>query len=404
MSFGVLHRILLARAFRALGDGCMCILLPAYLTLLGLSLVEVGWVITATVLGSGTLSLALSFHAWRWGFRALLLCASAAMIATGLTMTQIVDFWPLMAVGFVGTLNASMDDVSVFLPLEHALISQTTNLSTRTRAFARYATVGSLVGALGALGAQAPGLIVAHIGIDMKTALQGMFAIYAALGVLCAAAYWGLPRHVAAKARVATPPLAQSRTHVMRLTALFSLDALGGGMVVHSMMSVYLMSLFGLSVSQVSLVFVGMGTINAASFLAVPLLSRAIGLLKTMLAFHVPASLLLVAIALAPSPAWAVGLLLARSLISSLDVPARAAYVMGLVPPEERPAAASLTSMPRSFATSAGPWMSGALLSLSSFGWPLILAGSLKLVYAALLWKSFRDVPLLEEATTVEKA
>ena len=150
MNLSVLQRIFLARSFRALGDGCICILLPTYLTLLGLNLVEVGWIITATVLGSGVMSLALSFHAWRWGFRVLLVCASMAMVATGMAMTQVSEFWPLMVVGFLGTLNASMDDVSVFLPLEHALISQSTLLHTRTRAFSRYALVGSLVGALGA--------------------------------------------------------------------------------------------------------------------------------------------------------------------------------------------------------------------------------------------------------------
>lgn len=404
MNLSVLQRIFLARSFRALGDGCICILLPTYLTLLGLNLVEVGWIITATVLGSGVMSLALSFHAWRWGFRVLLVCASMAMVATGMAMTQVSEFWPLMVVGFLGTLNASMDDVSVFLPLEHALISQSTLLHTRTRAFSQYALVGSLVGALGALGAQTPSWLVAQSNLDMTTALQGMFVLYAILGAVSALLYRGLPSNVSAQARVAAPPLAHSRTRVVQLTALFSIDALGGGMVVHSMMSLYLMTLFGLSVSDVSLVFLCMGMINAVSFLTVPSFTRSIGLLNTMLVFHVPASLLLVAIALAPSPAWAVGFLLTRSMISSLDVPARAAYVMSLVTPGERAAAASLTSLPRSFATSAGPWMSGALLTYSGFGWPLVLAGSIKLLYAALLWRGFRSVPLIEDAAAKDKS
>jgi len=321
-----------------------------------------------------------------------------------MAMTQLSEFWPLMVVGFLGTLNASMDDVSVFLPLEHALISQSTLLHTRTRAFSQYALVGSLVGALGALGAQTPSWLVAQSNLDMMTALQGMFVLYAILGAVSALLYRGLPRNVSAQARVAAPPLAHSRTRVVQLTALFSIDALGGGMVVHSMMSLYLMTLFGLSVSDVSLVFLCMGMINAVSFLTVPSITRSIGLLNTMLVFHVPASLFLVAIALAPSPAWAVGFLLTRSMISSLDVPARAAYVMSLVTPGERAAAASLTSLPRSFATSAGPWMSGALLTYSSFGWPLVLAGSIKILYAALLWRGFRNMPLIEDAAAQDKS
>ena len=388
----ILPRVLIVRSLRGLGDGCVCILLPSYLAILGLTLVEIGFAITATVLGSGLASLVLSFQSKRWGLRSILLGACMLMFATGLAMTQVRDFWPVIVVAFFGTLNASMDDVSIFLPIEHALIGNATVYRDRTRFFSYYSTIGALSAALGAFCAQAPDLLSVKFGMDRVLTLQLVFLAYSLLGVICFLVYRTLPKNITSHVGLETHKFKDLDRKIIGLTALFSLDALGGGMIVHSMMSLYLITFFGLSIKEVSEVFVAMSLISATSFLVVPFFSKIFGLFNMLLVFHIPASLILIALFFVPTASWAVSLLLIRSAISSMDVPARASYVMSLVTQDQRAAAASLTNLSRSVVSSMGPWMSGLLMSLSVLSWPLLLAGGIKLAYAGLLWKSFRNV------------
>jgi MFS family permease len=314
------------------------------------------------------------------------------MFATGLAMTQVRDFWPVIVVAFFGTLNASMDDVSIFLPIEHALIGNSTVYRDRTRFFSYYSTIGALSAALGAFCAQAPDFLSVKFGMDRVLTLQLVFLAYSLLGVICFLVYRNLPKNITSHVGLETHKFKDLDRKIIGLTALFSLDALGGGMIVHSMMSLYLITFFGLSIKEVSEVFVAMSLISATSFLVVPFFSKIFGLFNMLLVFHIPASLILIALFFVPTASWAVSLLLIRSAISSMDVPARASYVMSLVTQDQRAAAASLTNLPRSVVSSMGPWMSGLLMSLSVLSWPLLLAGGIKLAYAGFLWKSFRTV------------
>jgi MFS family permease len=331
-------------------------------------------VATATLLGSAALSLVVGLVAHRFRVRRLLASAAVLMTATGLFFTLVHDFWPLLVVAFVGTLNPSSGDVSVFLPLEQSALPQTVSATNRTALFARYSLVGSLAGAVGALAAGLPQMLSARTTVSSATAVQGMFLVYALMGLGALGLYRRLSPSLE-ETHAAGAPLKESRRIVYSLAGLFCLDSLGGGFVVQSLLALWLFQRFGLSVAAAGTIFFWSGLLSAGSYLIAAPLARRIGLVNTMVFTHLPSNMLLVLVPLMPTLAWALALLLARSALSQMDVPTRNSYVMAVVPPAERAAAASVTSIPRSLASAASPVLSGYLLGLSAFGWPLILGG-----------------------------
>lgn len=394
----VIQRLLWSRGLRAFADGYVSLLLPVYLITLGFGAFEVGVIATATLFGSGVLTLVVGFQAHRFQYRTLLMLAAMLMAATGLSFAAASDFWPLLGIALVGTLNPSSGGVGVFLPLEHAAISRVTQDSERTVVFARYSLVGSLVAALGALFAGAPDLLVAKLGITTKVALQTMFVLYAALGVAAAVLYAGLPKEDGIERQQERASLSTSKKMVYKLAALFSLDAFASGLILDSMLVLWLFDKFQLSTAVAGTIFFWTGVLSAFSFLLAVRIAARFGLVNTMVFTHLPSSVFLILVPFMPTLGWAIALLLARSALSQMDVPTRTSYVMAIVPPEERPAAASVTSVPRSFAAAAGPVLAGSLLSASSFGWPLVIAGSLKIAYDLMLLYTCRNVRPPEEA------
>lgn len=382
--------LLWGRGLRAFGDGFVSLLLPFYLTLLGFSPSAVGLLITATLAGSAALTLMVGVTAHRFGQRGLLVAAALLMIATGIGFTLETRFWPLLVIGFLGTLNPSSGDVSIFLPLEQALLAETVSDRSRTAVFAVYSLVGSLVAAAGSLAAGLPDLLSRAWPLSLATALQAMFALYALLGLATYYLYRRLPprldRHNAAQRQALGP----SRGIVLTLAALFSLDAFGGGFIVQSLLALWLFDRFGLSLAAAGSFFFWSGLLSAGSYLAAARIARRIGLVNTMVWTHLPSNLLLILAPFAPSLWLALALLLARSALSQMDVPTRTSYVMAVVTPGERAAAAGVTAVPRSLAAAASPLASGYLLGLSAFGWPLVAAGALKGIYDVLLLLLFR--------------
>ncbi|MFN8591234.1 MAG: MFS transporter [Thermomicrobiales bacterium] len=389
--------LLTARAVRAFGDGFVSILLPIHLASLGLSNVQIGAVATATMLGSAALTVLVGLVAYRLGRRSLLLRASVLMIASGLGFALFHSFWPLLVVAFVGTINPSSGDVSIFLPTEQALLPQTTSDRQRTALFARYSLIGSLAAACGALSAGLPGLVAARLGLPVSLTVDAMFFLYAGLGVIALLLYRGLSPAIEPAAERAAAPLGASRRTVWKLAALFSLDSFASGFVVQSLLALWLFQRYGLSVATTGVIFFWTGVLSAFSVLASVRIARRIGLINTAVFTHLPANLFLALTPLMPTAPLAVVLLLCRSALSSMDVPVRNSYVMAVVSPEERPAAASLTAVPRGMAAAASPVMSGWLLGLSLFGWPLVIAGSLKICYDLLLLAGFRGLRPPEE-------
>jgi MFS family permease len=392
-----LHRLLIAKGLRGFGDGFVSLLLPLHLLQLGLTPLQVGVIATTTLLSSGALTLLVGAHAGRLADRTLLLAATALMAGTGLALASLGGFWPLLLVALVGTINPSAGDVSVFMPLEHALLARSASARGRTAAFARYSLVGTLSAACGALAAGLPALLADALGIDLGRAIQAMFLLYAVLAVLTALVYRGLPRGAGPAQAQERSALGPSRRRVLALAALFSLDAFGGGFVVQSLVALWLYQRFGLGIEAAGAIFFWTGVLTAASYLVAVRIAERIGLVRTMVYTHLPSSLCLIAIPFCTDLWAAIALLLVRSALSQMDVPTRSSYVMAIVTPAERPAAASMTSVPRSFAAAASPALAGWLLGLSSFGWPLLAGGVLKIVYDLLLLVQFRHLKPPEE-------
>jgi MFS family permease len=397
MDARVTNRILVARGLRAFADGYVSLLLPLYLLELGYSPFQIGVLATATLLGSGLLTLLVGLHGYRFHYRSVLLAATLLMTGTGIGFAAVTQFWPLLLIAIVGTLNPSSGDVSVFLPLEHAMLSRAVSDRERTAAFARYSLVGSLLAATGSLVAGTPSLLPGLLGISMANSLRFMFILYAALGLVTALLYRGLPKATPTEAPTPTAPLTKSKKHVYMLASLFSLDAFGGGFVVQSMVALWLYQRFALSAATVGVIFFWTGVLAALSFLAAVRIAKRVGLVNTMVFTHIPSSLCLIAIPFVPQLGYVIVLLFIRSALSQMDVPTRSSYVMAIVSPEERAAAASITSVPRSIAAAASPSLAGYMLGLSAFGWPLIAAGVTKIVYDLLLLAMFRKVRPPEE-------
>lgn len=389
--------LLQARAMRAFGDGFVSVLLPLHLTTQGFTVFQVGAIATATLVGSAALTMSVGLVAYRTRRRVLLVRASILMAVTGLGFTLLHDFWPLLVVAFIGTLNPSSGDVSVFLPTEQALLPQTVSSRERTALFARYSLIGSLVAALGALCAGLPEFAVRQTGVSLDQALDGMFLLYALLGLAALWLYRGLSPAIEPDEETATTPLGPSKPVVYRLAALFSLDSFGGGFVVQSLLALWLFQRFDLSVATTGIIFFWTGLLSAFSALVAVRIARRIGLLNTAVFTHLPANLFLVLTPFMPNLELALTCLLLRSALSSMDVPVRNSYVMAVVRPEERPAAASVTSVPRSLAAALSPLLSGYLLGLSTFGWPLVIGGVLKSLYDVGLLVMFRAVRPPEE-------
>ncbi|MDQ2653731.1 MAG: MFS transporter [Chloroflexota bacterium] len=389
--------LLTARGLRAFGDGFVSILLPVHLAQLGLSNFQIGAVATSTLLGSAALTLLVGFNAHRIGRRALLFRASVLMFITGLGFAFLRDFWPLLLIAFLGTINPSSGDVSVFLPTELALLPQTTSEAQRTALFARFSMIGSLVAAFGALCAGGPSWLAAQQGIPLELGIDVMFVLYALLGVVALFLYRGLSPAVEPDIKKPPTPLGPSKRTVYNLSALFSLDSFGSGLVVQSLLALWLFQRFGFAVTTTGLIFFWTGIFSALSALLAVRISRKIGLINTAVFTHLPANACLMLAPFMPTVELSVLLLLVRSLFSQMDVPVRNSYVMAVVTPPERPAAASITAVPKSLASALGPLLSGWLFSLSVFGWPLVIAGGLKGLYDVMLLLRFRALKPPEE-------
>ena len=391
------HRIVVGRTIRGFADGFVSVLLAQYLIGLGFSPVEVGAIVTGTLIGSALLTLAFGLTSHRFTLRTLLLAATGMMLATGVGFASLTWFWPLFAVAVVGTLNPSAGDVSVFLPTEQALVTGHVDAPNRPRLFAVYNLAGIFAGALGALVSVAPEAIAHAMDWDITSTQRASFLLYATAAVVIFAVYRGLhrePEHlktVSASARRGV--LRSSRRTVLELAGLFSLDSAGSGFVVTSLLVLWLHLRFELSAAQTGVVFFAAGLLGGCSQLLAPRMARRFGLIRTMAFTHIPANILLVLAAFAPSGEIAVALLLTRALFAQMDVPARQAFVMAVVPADERAAASSVTNVPRSLASAATPLLAGVLLTHSTFGWPLIIAGLVKISYDLLLLVLYHDVP-----------
>src|SRR5262249_48904842 len=389
-----------ARCLRGFGDGFAVIVMPAYLSAIGLGPIEIGLVAAASLLGTAVFTLLIGLIAPRHDLRNVVLLSAALMVLTGVAFPAFEHVALIAGVAFIGTINPSTGDIGVLVPLEHALLARSVADAERTSTFARYSLIGALSMAAGALAAGVTDILAAW-GFSHLAAFKLMFYFYAALGLMAAAVYQRLPRSPPEPSRPVTP-LGPSRHVVYKLAALFSLDAFAGGFIApspppQSLLALWLFERFGLSLTAASLFFFWSGVLSAFSYPVAAWIASRIGLINTMVFTHIPSSLCLIAAAFSSDLTVALALLLVRSALSQMDVPTRTSYVMAVVPPAERTAAASVTAVPRSLASSISPAFSGVLLTLPFAGLPLVLCGSLKIIYDLALLYSFRHIRPPEE-------
>jgi len=374
-------RVLAARGVRAFGDGFVALLLPIYLVERGFSALAVGTIVTGTLVGTALMTLWVGWIANRYSRRLLLLTAAV-----------------LLVIAVVGTMNPTSGDASIFVPLEQTVLTETIEPRRRTALFARYSVIGSCASALGVLAAAFPDYATAWTGCSRSTATQLMFGLYAFLGLGAFLLYRPLSPAVEVADKTPEAPLGPSKKLVYGMAALFGMDSFGTGFLVQSLLALWLYQAFQVSVTTTATILFWTGVCSAVSYLvAVPIAER-IGLINTMVFTHLPSNILLILTPLAPNLATAIALLLVRSALSQMDVPTRTSYVMAVVTPPERPAAASITAVPKTFAWAAGSMISGYLLTLSTFGWPLLIGGIIKGVYDILLLIKFQKVRPPEEA------
>ncbi len=395
------------RGLRSLAYGLLAVLLGVALAGEGFRPPAIGALITVSLVGDMVGTYVISLFADSWGRRRTLALLSLLMAATGAIFGLVTSYPVLLVAAFFGTLGTSASETAPFLPIDQTMIAQVTAPEQRTSLFARYNLVASFSAAAGALAAGLPGLLM-RTGLPLASGVRLMFGVYAVLALIVAGLSLRLssdveapPHHpIQAQSRRSrlVPPLHRSRGIVLRLTALFSVDALAGGLVVQSLMALYFLERFGVPLTTLSILFFGANLLSALSFLAAVPLTRRFGLLNTMVFTHLPSNVLLILVAFAPTFPIAATLLLLRQALSQMDVPTRQAYTMALVAPEERTAAASVTSLARSVGSSTSPFISGLLLQgpLLVLGLPFILAGTLKAAYDLTLWTVFRRVHVQE--------
>jgi MFS family permease len=399
MTLGRDGRLLFAtRAVRMFGYGLASVVLVLYLSALGLPDPVIGLLLTLTLLGDAAISLWLTTHADRVGRRRVLFAGALLMCLAGVGFASTSALPVLVLAATIGVISPSGNEVGPFLAVEQAALSQTIADRARTRVFAWFNLTGSFATATGALvGGGVAGALIAsgHAPID---AYRVVIVVYAGLGLLLAALFWRVSPRVeveqAPDASIARRlGLHRSRGTVARLSALFALDAFGGGLVVQSLVAYWFHLRFGADVAVLGGVFFGANLLAGISALGAARIAERIGLVRTMVFTHLPSNVLLALVPLMPTLPLAIAVLLARFSISQMDVPTRQSYTMAVVEPDERSAAAGVTGIARSLGASVSPLIAAPLFGVASLAaLPFLLAGGLKIAYDVALYRGFRSL------------
>jgi MFS family permease len=414
--------IVTARGLRQFGYSMVAVVLAVTLSRQGVAPIGVGLIVSVSLAGDLLATLLIGRQADTWGRRRTLVILAIFMAVTGLVF-GFVGWYPLLLVAaFFGTLGTSASETAPFLPIEQAMLGQVGTGQDTTRRFATYNFVAVFAAALGALMAGLPDLALRY-GVPAQISLEVLFALYASVALVVArlatrlspaveapAGTWNVPPPTGSAASSSDDPLRKmrprvfpslphSRRVVLQVSGLFSLDAFAGGLIAQTLMALYFHLRFGVSLGLLAVLFFAANLLSALSFLTAPALARRFGLLNTMVFTHLPSNLLLVLVPLMPTFSLAATVLLLRQCLSQLDVPTRQAYTMALVTPNERTAAASVTSVARSGGAAVSPALAGVLLQGSALivGAPFLVAGSLKAIYDLSLWALFRRARLPED-------
>ena len=392
------------RIVRLFCYGFLSVVLALYLAQAGLADWQIGLLFTLTLAGDAGVSLLLTTTADRAGRRRTLVLGSLLMLGAGLVFIVTRNPIILMAAAIVGVISPSGNEIGPFLSVEQASLTQLVPDDRRTRLFTWYNLSGSFATAAGALFGGWLSQLLQGGGMSAFDSYRTVLAGYAGGGVVLAVLFLFLSPAVevtpaAANAQVKRMlGLHKSRSVVMRLSALFALDAFAGGLVVQSLVAYWFHVRFDIQAGVIGSIFFGANVLAGISALLAGRIAKRIGLIRTMVFTHIPSNVLLVLVPLMPSLPLAIAVLLARFSISQMDVPTRQSYTMGVVSPDERSAASGVTAIARSVGAAVSPSLAGLLLSVPILiGTPFFFAGGIKIVYDLLLYRSFRRLPPPEE-------
>ncbi len=396
------------RFIRLFAYGSLSVVLVFYLVGLGLSVPQTGMLLTLTLVGDTVVSLVLTTRADRVGRRRMLIVGAVLMAAAGLVFASTRNLWLLVLAGTVGVISPSGNEVGPFLSIEQAALSHMVTDRTRTEVFAWYTLTGSLATALGALAGGTATRVLQETAMAPVSRYRMVVILYAALGVILAVLFSRLSPAAEAttlgekKALRATlaglSGLDRSRDVVVKLSALFALDSFGGGFVVQSFAAYWFYLRFGVEPGTLGVIFFWANIFAGISALLASRLASRFGLIKTMVATHLPSNILLILVPLMPTLSLAVAVLLVRFSISQMDVPTRQSYLMAVVSPEERSAAAGITGVARTTGAAISPLFVGFMFARPALiNLPFIIAGILKITYDLLLYRAFAAVQPPEE-------
>lgn len=396
------------RFIRLFAYGSLSVVLVFYLIGLGLSESQTGLLLTLTLVGDTVVSLYLTTRADRIGRRRMLIVGAALMAAAGLAFASTRNLWLLILAGTIGVISPSGNEVGPFLSIEQAALSHVVTDRTRTEVFAWYTFAGSLATALGALVAGTLTYALQESAMGPVSSYRTVVILYAALGVVLACVF----ARVSPAAEASTlgenrtfratfacsSGLDRSRDVVVKLSALFALDAFGGGFVVQSFAAYWFYLRFAVNPGTLGAIFFWANIFAGISALLASRLASRFGLIKTMVATHLPSNILLILVPLMPTLSLAVLVLLVRFSISQMDVPTRQSYIMAVVSPEERSAAAGITGVARTVGAAISPLFVGFMFAHPALiNLPFLIAGTLKITYDLLLYREFVAVQPPEE-------
>jgi MFS family permease len=380
-TFDAVDRVLLlaSRGLRAFGFGFAAVLIGVHLERRGLSPGLIGLTLGVGLAAASLSGLASAGLAARFGRRRMLAASGILMAVTGLDLALASQPALLVLSGVTGMLGAASVDLGPFASVEQAVLAETVPGARRNVAFARYSLTGGLFNAAGGLAAA----VATGAG-----ATQAFFLFYGGIGAATAV----LPMFMSEKVEApAAAPAFGSFRPLAGLAALFALDSLGGGFVANAVVAYWLHIRFGADAGTLGPVFAGVAILQTFSYEVSGRLSTRFGLINTMVFTHLPSNVLLLLVPFSPTLPWAIGLLLARFALSQMDVPARQAYVVSIVPPPQRAGAVAMTGAVRGVAQSVGAALAGLAIGAAAFALPFLAGGLLKIVYDVALFGGFRN-------------
>jgi MFS family permease len=393
-----------ARISRMFAYGFLSIVLVLYLSQIGLAETAIGLLITLTLAGDTAVSLWITANADRVGRKRMLIAGALLMLGAGAAFASTDSFPILLAAATIGVISPSGNEVGPFLAIEQASLAQVGGSGKRTGILAWYNLAGSFATACGALCGGGLAQALQGLGLPKAESYRAVVLGYAAFGAVLLVLFSLLspaieaPRAEGGRAGRSLFGLHRSRGVVLRLSALFSLDAFAGGFVVQGFVAFWFHARFGVEPAALGAIFFGANVLAGLSALSASRIAARIGLVRTMVFTHLPSNVLLVLVPLMPNLGWAIALLLLRFSISQMDVPTRQSYTMAVVESDERAAAAGLTGVARSSGAALSPSIAGAMMGMPALAsLPFAIAGGLKIVYDLLLYRSFKSVKPPEE-------